>query len=71
MRFPLALGLLGAALFSFAATPAEGAYRGKLEIRHSDDFARERTHTSYKLVQGRHKIRLMLARAPRTPATSR
>jgi len=71
MRIPVAIALLGAALLSFAAPQAEGAFRGKIEIRHRDDFARERTHTSYKLVQGKRKIPLMLARAPRIPSGSR
>src|SRR4051794_36807660 len=69
-----ALALATAALLTPAA-PASAApheYRGKIEIRHSDDFARERTHTSYRLVT-RHgrRIPLKLGRAPRTPSGSR
>ena len=67
------LALATAALLTPAA-PASAApheYRGKIEIRHSDDFARERTHTSYRLVT-RHgrRIPLKLGRAPRTPSGS-
>ena len=71
MRFSLAVVLLGAALFSFAAQSEGAAFHGKLEIRHRDDFARDRTDTTYNLVQGRHRIPLVLARAPRAPSGSR
>src|SRR3954462_3467931 len=65
------LALATAALLTPAA-PASAApheYRGRIEIRHSDDFARERTHTSYRLLTPhRRGILLKLGRAPRTPS---
>jgi hypothetical protein len=67
----LALAIAAAALLAPAAPVAHGEYRGKLEIRHSDDFARERTQTNYRLVTGGRRIPLTLARAPRTPSGSR
>jgi M6 family metalloprotease-like protein len=54
------------------AHAAHAEYRGKIEIRHSDDFARERTQTRYRLITpGGRKLPLTLARAPRTPSGSR
>jgi M6 family metalloprotease-like protein len=64
------LALVAAAVLA-PAPAAHADYRGKLEIRHSDDFARERTHTSYKLItRAGRKLPLTLARAPRTPSGS-
>jgi hypothetical protein len=66
------IAVLAAALVPVAAPHADGApFRGKIEIRHSDDFAGKRTHTSYRLRQGRRSIPLILARAPRTPSGSK
>jgi M6 family metalloprotease-like protein len=67
----LALALAAAALLAPAAPAAHGEYRGKLEIRHSDDFARKKTQTNYRLLTGGRRIPLTLARATRTPSGSR
>ena len=68
MRLPLAIAAAATALLLPAVPSADAAFRGKLEIRHTDDFAHGRTHTGYRLVQGRHRTPLVLARAPRTPS---
>jgi hypothetical protein len=68
MRLPLALAAAAAAVLLPAVPAADGAFRGRLEVRHSDDFAHGRTHTGYRLVQGGRHIPLMLTRAPRTPS---
>jgi hypothetical protein len=55
-----------------APVPAAHAeYRGKLEIRHTDDFAHGRTHTSYGLLRHGRRIPLSLSSAPRVPSGSR
>lgn len=62
-----------AAVAVLAPVPAAHAagYRGKIEIRHSDDFAHGRTHTSYGLLRHGRRIPLSLSSAPHTPSGSR
>ncbi len=62
---------VGVALLCAAAPVAEGApYRGRIEIRHADDFARQHTRTSYRLLHSGRATPLVLTRAPRTPSGS-
>jgi M6 family metalloprotease-like protein len=70
MRLPLTIAVLGAALLWLGVPAAQGEYRGKLVIRHSDDFARKRTHTGYRLLRHGRSIPLVLARAPRIASGS-
>ncbi|MEA2437626.1 MAG: hypothetical protein QOF65_2182, partial [Thermoleophilaceae bacterium] len=65
--------LLLLASLAFMAPPADAAtrsYTGRLEIRHTDDFKRDRSSTRYQLVRGRHRTRLVLAQAPRIASGS-
>jgi hypothetical protein len=67
--------LLLLAGLALAAPPTAGAetpksYTGKLEIRHTDDFKRDRSTTRYTLVRGRHRTRLALGQAPRIASGS-
>src|SRR3954447_15953813 len=71
MRLPLATAAVVAAVLLAGAPSADAAFSGRLEIRHSDDFAHGRTHTGYRLVQGHRRTPLVLARAPRTPSGTR
>ena len=69
---PLATLLLLAGL-AVSVPPAAGAtrsYTGKLEIVHADDFRRDLSATSYTLVRGGHRTRLVLARPPRIASGS-
>jgi hypothetical protein len=72
VRKPLALAAAAAAALlsppGVASAAKQDVFRGKLEIRHSDDFARGRTHTSYRLVQGGRRIPLSIKRSPRIPS---
>jgi Big-like domain-containing protein/gametolysin peptidase M11 len=70
LRLSLAVAIAAAALPAVPAEAAPAVYRGKLEIRHSDYFAGGRAHTSYRLVRGRHRTRLVLKRAPHVPSGS-
>jgi M6 family metalloprotease-like protein len=69
----LTTSLLFAALLALpcAAASAASDYRGKLQIRHSDDFARGHSVTKYRLKRHGRRIPLVLAKAPRTPSGSR
>jgi Gametolysin peptidase M11 len=62
--------LAGLALAAPPTAAATTSYRGKLEIRHTDDFKRDRSTTRYTLIRGRHRTRLALGRAPRIASGS-
>jgi hypothetical protein len=73
-RLSLALAFASAAVATLAPATAGAAshvYRGRIEIRHSDDFAHMETQTSYLLVQGKHRIPLVPAQEPSTPSGSK
>jgi hypothetical protein len=68
VKFRLAIAAVAASLLSFAsvASAQPHVYRGKLEIRHSDDFAHGREQTRYTLVQGGgRRTRLSIKHSPR------
>jgi M6 family metalloprotease-like protein len=66
--------LLTATAFAAPAHAAAAAPRsvitGRLEIRHTDDFKRGRSTTTYEVVRRGRRIRLALGRAPRIPSGS-
>src|SRR5690242_15292050 len=54
-------------------TPAHAAssYQGRLQIRHYDDMAADRSSTRYELVGGKHDEALSLSQMPRVRSGSR
>ncbi|MEA2130852.1 MAG: hypothetical protein QOJ85_3743 [Solirubrobacteraceae bacterium] len=54
-----------------AAASKPASYTGNLEIRHTDDFKHGRSNTTYKLVSGKRRTRLLLAQPPRIRSGSR
>src|SRR5436190_7143663 len=53
-----------------AVASPDASYRGRLEIRHFDNMAADRSTTRYELVNGRHSERLSLTRLPRVRSGS-
>lgn len=47
------------ALLACASASAQPVYRGKLEIRHADDFAHARGQTSWTLVRGHRRLPIL------------
>jgi hypothetical protein len=73
----LGAALAGSMLVSLlaGASPAGAdgprVFKGRLEVRHSDDFAHRRSTTWYELVRRGRSIRLILPRAPQVRAGTR
>jgi hypothetical protein len=75
VRLRLATAAFAAALLALpgaaSAESKQHVYRGKLEIRHKDDFAHGREQTSYRLIRHGRRIPLSIKRSPAIPAGSK
>jgi hypothetical protein len=59
------------ALLAAAPAGAHDGFHGKLEIRHTDDFAHSQSSTRYTLLQGSKRTAVKPAESPRFPSGSR
>ena len=72
MGFRPLLPLLAlAAVLAPAAPAGAGTFEGRLEIRHSDDFAKRESSTRYALVRAGRRYRLVPTRTPAVAAGRR